>query len=109
MNLTVTEPSMQKQFESGSGIEFKHIDDKILISAQCTTRLKEGEFFIEGDHVEIRAGHGVKISSIHPNILVITADTTKQDEKIYDLQKQVNARLETIEKVFSKILKQVKQ
>jgi hypothetical protein len=97
---TLTEPTMQKPFEAGNGIELKNLDDKILISAKCTTRLKEGNFLIEGDSVEIRAGHGIKISSIHPNILVVSADTAKQEEKIFDF----NKRLETVEKSLVSVL-----
>lgn len=96
-------------YEAGSNIEFKHIGDKTFITARDTTKIKEGNFLLEGDHVEIRAGQGVKISSIHPNIIVVSVDTTKQDERIYDLQQEMNKRLETIERVFSKILKTIKQ
>lgn len=98
-----------KPFAAGSGIEFKELGDKILITGQSRTRLKEGNFLLEAEHIEIRAGHGIKISSIHPNILIIAADTIKQDEKIYDLQQGLDKRLEVIEKIFSRIIKDAKK
>ncbi len=86
---TLTEPAMKaKPFEAGDGIEFKILDDKILISAQGTTRIREGNFLLQGKEIIIEAGKGIKISSRTPNVLVIEANTTKQDEIIYDLKKQ---------------------
>ena len=96
-------------FEAGSGIVFKEVDGKTLICADVKTRIKETNFLLEGDHVEIRAGQGVKIQSIHPNIIVVSVDTTKQDERIYNLQQEVDKRLETIETIFLKIVKDSKK
>lgn len=94
--------------EAGSGIVFKYIDDKIIISAKNTTRIKEGVFSLEGKEIIIEGGKGVTISSRHPNILVIHANLSKVEEKILELEEEVNKRLEIIEKCFSKIMKQVK-
>lgn len=96
-----------KPIEYGSGIIVKELDEKIIISAE--TRLREGNFLIQGECVDVRAGNGIKISSVHPNILVITANTTKMEEKIFDLENAFNKRLENIEKAFSQLLKKAKQ
>lgn len=93
-----------KPFEAGSNIEFKELDDKIVITAKNTTRIKEGNFLLEGEEIEIRADKGIKISSIHPNILVITADTAKTQEAIFDF----NKRIEVVEKSLATILKILK-
>ena len=61
-----------KPIELGENLIIRHLDAKTLISGQIATRLKQGDFMLEGEHIEIRAGQGVKISSIHPNILVIS-------------------------------------
>lgn len=104
------EPAMQsKPIEYGSGIIIRYLDDKILISAKSTTRLKEGNFLLEAEVIHIEAGPGIKISSRGKDTLVISCDLTKLEEKIYDLQKDVNSRLEIIEKVFSQILKNTKK
>ena len=97
-------------YEAGSGIVFKEIDGKTLICVERATslELKEGNFTLKGDSLEIRAGHGIKISSVHPNILVLSVDTSKQDERIFDLQKEIDARLKNIEAIFVKIVKQAK-
>jgi hypothetical protein len=107
--LAMTEPSMQhKPFEAGDGIELKILDDKILISAQCTTRLKEGNFLLEAEVIHIQAGSGIKISSKGKDTLVISCDLTKLEEKFYDLKKNVDSRLEIIEKIFISLKKQSK-
>ena len=107
--LAMSEPSMQhKPIEYGDGLIVRNLDDKILISAQCATRIREGNFLLQGEEIIIEAGRGIRISSRHPNILVIEANLTKMEEKVFDLQQEVNKRLEVIEKVFGKILKQVK-
>ena len=93
-----------KPFEAGSNIELKDLGEKILIATKNATKLKEWNFLLEGDHVEIRAGQGVKISSIHPNIIVVSVDSTKQDEAIYDF----NQRIEVVEKSLATIMKILK-
>lgn len=97
-----------KPIEYGSGIIVKNLDDKILICAENKTKIREGNFLLVGDNIVVEAGKGIKISSRHPNVLVISCDTSKQDEIIFDLKKEINSRLETIEKVFAKIIKSVK-
>ena len=98
-----------KPIEYGDGLIVRNLDDKILISAQCTTRLKEGNFLLQAEVINIEAGPGIKISSKGHDTLVISCDLTKLEVKIFDMQKEMNTRLEVIEKVFGKILKQVKQ
>lgn len=96
---------LMKPIEYGSNLIAKELDDKTILIAKNTTRIQEGNFLLEGEHIEIRAGKGVKVSSIAPNILVISCDTTKQDEAIYDLRKEVDARLKNIEAIFVKLVK----
>lgn len=107
---TLTEVAMQhKPIEYGSGLIVRHLDDKILISAQCTTRLKEGNFLLEAEHITIEAGPGIRISSKGKDTLVISCNLTKMEEKIFDLKQEVDKRLETIEKIFTKIIKDAKK
>ena len=94
-----------KPIEYGSGIVVKEIDDKILICAENKTRLKESNFSLEAHEIIIEAGKGVKISSKGKDTLVISVDTTKQDEKIYDMQQEMDRRLTTIEKIFLQLKK----
>ena len=99
----------EKQFEAGSGIEFKKIsDDKILISATTKTKFLVNGFTIEGKEIIIEGDKGIKISSRHPNVLVISMDITKVEEGLYDLKKEVDARLKTIEEIFLKIVRNTK-
>ena len=100
------EPSMQtKPIEYGDGLIVRNLDDKILISAQCTTRLKEGNFLLEAEAIHIEAGAGVKISSRGKDTLVISADLTKLEAKVYDMQVEMDRRLTTIEKIFLQLKK----
>ena len=87
-------------YEAGQNIEFKHLDDKTLITAKNTTRIVEGNFSLEGEQIIIKAGHGIKISSIGKDTLCISADTAKVDEAIYDFRK----RLDVVEKSLVNIM-----
>jgi len=98
-----------KTLKAGSGILFKFLDDKILISAENTTRIIQGSFVLEGKEIVIESGRGIKISSRHPNILVIESDLTKVEEAMYDLKKSTDDRLRVIETVFAQIIKKAKQ
>lgn len=95
--------------EYGTGIVVKEMPDKIMVCAENTTRLIQGNFILEGKEIIVESGEGIKISSRHPNILVISVDTKKQDEAFFDLKKNTDERLKVIEQVFSKILKSIKQ
>lgn len=107
---TFIESAMQsKPIEYGSGLIVKHLDDKILITAQSRTRLKEGNFLLEAEHINIEAGPGIKISSKGKDTLVISCNLTKVEESLYDFKKEVDERLKAIEKAFSIILKQGKK
>lgn len=107
---TLVDPLMQsKPTEYGSGFIVKDLPDKKLICVDIKTRIKQGNFNLEGEHIVVECGHGIKISSKHPNTLVISADLTKLEEKIFDLEKAVDKRLETIEKIFTKIIKDTKK
>lgn len=105
----MTESVKSKPIEYGSGIIVKELDDKILITAQCRTRLKEGNFLLEAEHINIEAGPGIKISSKGKDTLVISCDFKKMEESFFDFRKEVDDRLKSIEKAFSIILKQVKK
>ena len=105
---TTIEPSMQvKPFSPGRNIEFKELDDKILISATSPTHFKEGNFTLDAHTIHIQAGPGVKISSRGNNTLVISADLNHIEEDVFDFKKSVDERLKVIEKSFALILKQV--
>ena len=108
MENTLEAHTHSKPFEAGEGIEFKILDDKILITGQSRTLLKEGNFLLDGKVIHVESGKGITISSRGRDTLVVSANLTKMEEKIFDLQQEVNKRLETIERVFSKILKTVK-
>lgn len=100
---------LTKNIEAGHGINIKILDDKILISAQCATRLKEGNFLLESDHINVESGPGIIISSRGKDTLVISCNLKNIEEKVYDLEKSVDKRLETIEKIFTKIIKDAKK
>ena len=97
-----------KPFEAGTNIEFKELDDKILITAKNKTRIKEGNFSLEADEIIIESGPGIKISSKGKDTLVVSAVHTKMDEAVHDM-KEMNKRMEVIEKSFVNILNQLKK
>lgn len=110
MTHILTEPSMQtKPFAAGSGIEFKELGDKILITGQSRTLIKEGNFTLDSDVIHIEAGPGIKISSKGKDTLVISCNLTKFEEQMYELKKEIRDRLEVVEKAFTQIIKSVKK
>lgn len=98
-----------RNLEPGSNIEFKELEDKIIVAAKNTTKIKEGNFLLEAEQIVIKAGVGISISSIGTDTLVISANHTKMEEGLYDLRKEVDERLKVIEQVFSQILKNAKK
>lgn len=107
---TATETSIStKPFFPGRGIEFKELDDKILITGQSRTHLKDGNFTLDAAVIHIKAGSGIKISSLGNDTLLISSNLTKIEEDIFDFKKSVDERLKNIEKAFSTILKQVRK
>ena len=98
-----------KPTEFGEGLIVRELDDKILITAERRTIFKEGNFILDGEIIHIIAGPGIKISSKGKDTLVISCDLTKIEAKIFDLQQAVDKRLETIEKIFTKIIKDAKK
>lgn len=103
---TILEPAMQpKPIEYGHGLVVKELDDIILITTEGRTHLKEGNFTLDAEVIHIEAGPGIKISSKGKDTLVISVNTTKMEEKIFDL----NKRFEVIEKGMTKIMKANKQ
>lgn len=97
-----------KPIEYGSNLIVKELDDKIIICAKNTTKLKQGVFELEADQIKIESGVGIKITSKGKDTLVISVDLTKIEEAMFDLKNSTNDRLKVIEAVFSKILKQAK-
>ena len=91
---------VMKPFEAGTNIEFKELDDKILITAKNKTRIKEGNFSLEADEIIIESGPGIKISSKGKDTLVISADLKKMEESLYDF----NKRLVVMEKSLVNVL-----
>jgi hypothetical protein len=59
------------------------------------TSLKEKDFKISGEYIEIEAGQGIVISSAMPNKLKISIDINKYIVEIEDLKKRLN-NLETV-------------
>lgn len=106
---TLTEPSKPKQIEYGSGIIIKELDDKILITAESRTHLKDGDFLLDAKVIHIEAGPGIKISSKGKDTLVISCNLINMEESIFDFKKEIDERLKAIEKAFSIILKQGKK
>lgn len=107
---TIQEPAMQtKPIEYGEGLIVRHLDDKILISACPRTVFKDKEFSIDAEVIHVEAGPGIKISSKGNNTLVVSCDLTKFETKIYDMKQEMDKRLETIEKTFVNIIKQLKK
>lgn len=106
---TLIEPSKPKPIEYGSGIIVKELEDKILITAESRTHLKDGNFLLDAKVIHIEAGPGINISSKGKDTLVISCNLTKMEESLYDFKREIDDRLRTIEKAFSSILKQVKK
>lgn len=107
---TSTETSTHlKPFAAGHGIEFKELPEKILITGQSRTHLKDGNFILDAEVIHIQAGPGIKISSKGRDTLVISCNLDKMEEEIFDFKKSVDERLKNIEKAFSTILKQVRK
>ena len=96
------EPAMQvKPIEFGENLTIRYLDEKTLITGQSRTLLKEGNFILDSETINIIAGPGIKISSKGKDTLIISCDLTKLEAKMYDLQQATDKRLETIEKIFS--------
>lgn len=107
---TILESSMQtKPIELGEGLIIRNLDDKTFITGQSRTHLKNGDFLLDAEVIHIEAGPGIKISSKGKNTLVISCNLTKMEAQIFDLKESVDKRLETIEKIFTKIIKDAKK
>ena len=98
-------------YEAGQNIEFKHLDDKTLITAKNTTRIAETNFELEAEQIIFEGGRGVKISSRGKDTLIITADLSKLEEKIFDLSKRVEVMEKSMVNILTilKALKVVKE
>ena len=107
---TVQEIDMPtKPIQLGENLIIRNLDDKTFITGQSRTIIKEGNFTLDAQEILIEAGPGIKISSKGKDTLVISCDLTKIEAKIFDLQQAVDKRLETIEKIFTKIIKDAKK
>ena len=98
-----------KPTEFGEGLIVRELDDKILITGQTRTALKDGHFLLDAEVIHIEAGPGIKISSKGKDTLVISCDLTKHEAKLYDMKKEMDERLKTIEAIFLKIVKDAKK
>ena len=107
---TLTEPAMQaKPIEYGDGLIVRNLDEKILITAQSRTHLKDGNFLLDAQTINIESGPGIKIASKGKDTLVISCDLTKFEVKIFDMKQEMDKRLEIIEKSFLNIMKTLKK
>ena len=88
---------------AGENIKVTVDGDKTIISALTInqTRLKNGPFIVSGNEVVIEAGERIKISTVHPDKLIISADINKEIVRIVDLE----TRIANLEKVISKLLR----
>lgn len=88
----------------GRNIEVKANGQKIFFEAPQLnlTRIKCAEFSLQGESIEIRAGRGIRISSVSPNVLIISAQHNELEAQYVDLQK----RFDNLESLF---LKQIKK
>lgn len=103
---TLQESAMQtKPVEYGHGLIVKELSDKVLVTTEGRTHIKEGNFTLDAEVIHIESGPGVKISSKGRDTLVISVNTTNIEEKIFDL----NKRFEIIEKGMAKIMRAIKQ
>lgn len=85
---------------------FTDKDNNIIISAPQInkTNIKNGEFLISGDSVEIEAGRNISITTVHPNKMIIGADFDKENAKIRHLEDRVS----NLEKAIALLLREKK-
>jgi hypothetical protein len=106
VKIIVNEKTLEGDIElaAGRNIEVKASGNKVFIEAPQLnqTRIKHAEFDLQGDYIEIRAGKGIHLSSISPNVLVISSQHNEIEAQYIDLQK----RFENLE---SLVLKQIKK
>lgn len=86
------------EISSGRNIEIKRLGQKIIVDAPSLNkqRVKCAEFDLIGDQIEIRAGKGIRLSSINPNVLIISSHYSELEAQYIDLQR----RFENLEKLF---------
>lgn len=91
------------KIRQGENIKVVEDGEGVFIHAPLTnkTTLKLGAFTLQGDVVEVEAGEGIRLKSIHPNKLIISSDTDKQTCRIIELESRVRA----LEVVIADLLK----
>jgi hypothetical protein len=91
------------EFLAGENIKITIDGDKTIISAPqlSNTNIKNGPFMLSGQCVEIEAGKNIKISTSHPNKMIIEADFAKELVRIVDLE----TRIASLEKVIASLLR----
>lgn len=64
----------------------------LIVSAPTLNQssIKNGEFILRGDTIEIEAGRGIKIDTAMPNHLKISIDINRQIVEIEDLKTRFN-------------------
>jgi hypothetical protein len=78
---------------AGKNIEIIQDGEDTFINAPVinVTVLKSGVFKVSGDAVEVIAGDGIKITTTHPDKLIISANIDKEKLRIVELEKAVKA------------------
>ena len=88
---------------AGENIKITIDGEKMIISAPnlSNTNIKNGPFTLSGQCVEIEAGKNVKISTSHPNKMIIEADFAKETVRLVDVEN----RIASLEKVIASLLR----
>lgn len=88
---------------AGENIRIVQDGEDTFIHAPLTnkTTMKQGVFLVQGDAVEVRGGEHIRVTSINPDVLVITVDIDKEKARIVDLER----RVKNLEKVIADLLK----
>lgn len=91
------------KIREGENIKIVEDGDDVFVHAPLVnkTTLKHGVFTIQGDAVEIVAGEFIKISTAHPNKIIISAQIDKEKARIISLE----SRVANLEKVITDLLK----
>lgn len=105
MKIKVNEDIIDGDFEisGGRNVEVKMFAGKLMVDAPLLnqTRLKYAEFDLKGDCIEIRGGKGIKITTAHPNVLIISSHYNEIEAAYSDLQK----RFDNLERLFLERIK----
>jgi hypothetical protein len=92
------------KLREGENIQIVEDGEDVFIHAKLLnqTVLKSGPFTLSGRDIEIVSGEHIRISSAHPNTLIITANIDQEKARIADL----TARVKNLETVISILWKE---